>query len=241
MRHHGGVTIDVRPAAERFRSEYDGIVSRHSFSFATHYDPTNVGHALLVAHNDDVVAPGSGYASHPHRDLEIVTWVLEGGLRHEDSRGHAGVVVPGLVQRLSAGSGVLHSERNDASTGCAVRFVQMWVLPDEPGTAPSYAQHDAGSDLEGGGLVPLAGGGAPVTLGARGAVLYGARMAPGGTVTLPDAPAVHVFVARGGAELEGAGPLVEGDAVRLDDAGPRTVVAGAHGCELLAWAMPRAR
>lgn len=231
----------MRPADERFRSEYDGIVSHHSFSFATHYDPTNVGHALLVAHNDDVVAPGSGYATHPHRDLEIVTWVLEGGLRHEDSRGHAGVVVPGVVQRLSAGSGVLHSERNDAPTGGAVRFVQMWVLPDETGTEPTYAQHDAGSDLDGGDLVPLAGGGASVTLGASGAVLYGARVAPAGTVSLPDAPAVHVFVARGGAELEGAGPLGEGDAVRLDDAGPRAVTAGARGCELLAWAMPRTR
>lgn len=237
----GGVSIDVRPADERFRSEYDGIVSRHSFSFATHYDPTNVGYALLVAHNEDVLAPGSGYATHPHRDLEIVTWVLDGGLRHEDSRGHAGVLVPGVVQRLSAGSGVLHSERNDAPSGSAVRFVQMWLLPDEPGTEPSYAQHDAGSDLEGGALVPLAGDGAGVTLGTGGAVLYGARMAPGGTVTLPDAPAVHVFVARGGALLERAGPLGQGDAVRLDHAGPRVVTAGAHGCELLAWAMSSPR
>ncbi len=173
------MTTDVRRAADRFRTESDGIVSRHSFSFGAHYDPANVGHALLVAHNDDVVAPGSGYATHPHRDLEVVTWVLDGGLRHEDSRGNSGLVVPGLVQRLSAGSGVLHAERNDAATGTSVRFVQMWVRPDQPGGDPSYAQHDATTDLVGGGLVPLAGGGAPVTLGARGAVLYGARLTDG--------------------------------------------------------------
>ena len=231
------MTTDVRRAAGRFRTESDGIVSRHSFSFGSHYDPTNVGHALLVAHNEDVVAPGSGYATHPHRDLEIVTWVLDGGLRHEDSRGSAGLVVPGLVQRLSAGSGVQHAERNDAATGREVRFVQMWVRPDEPGGEPSYAQHDAGAELAGGGLVPLAGGAAPVPLGARGAALFGARLAASGTVTLPDAPAVHLFLARGGGDLEGAGPLDEGDAVRLDEAGPRRLVAGPRGCELLAWAM----
>jgi redox-sensitive bicupin YhaK (pirin superfamily) len=235
------VTTDVRRAADRFRTVADGIESRHSFSFGTHYDPANIAHALLVAHNDDVVAPGSGYGTHPHRDLEIVTWVLDGGLRHEDSRGHSGLVVPGLVQRLSAGDGVLHAERNDAGTGPSVRFVQMWVRPDEPGGEPSYAQHDATADLADGGLVPLAGDGSPVTLGARGATLSGARLATAGAVDLPDAPAVHLFVARGGAQLEGVGSLAEGDAVRLTDAGARRLVAGDAGAEILAWAMPRVR
>ena len=229
--------LEVRRAADRFVTETDGIVSRHSFSFGAHYDPADVGHALLVAHNDDVVAPGAGYDTHPHRDLEIVTWVLDGGLRHEDSHGAGGLVVPGLVQRLSAGSGVLHSERNDAATGASVRFVQMWLRPDEPGGDPSYAQHDAGTDLASGELVTLAGHGTPVSLRARGAVLHAARPRPGGTVELPDAPAVHLFVARGSAEVEGAGLVGEGDAVRLEHAGPRRVVAGTRGCELLAWAM----
>lgn len=231
------MSSDVRRSADRFRTDSDGIVSRHSFSFGAHYDPANIGFGLLVAHNDDSVAPGSGYETHPHRDVEIVTWVLEGGLRHEDSRGNTGVVVPGLVQRLSAGSGVLHSERNDAATGPSVRFVQMWVRPDEPGGEPSYAQHDATADLADGALVPLAGGEAAVPLGAQGARLYAARLAVGGTVTLPDAPAVHVFVARGGADLEGAGLLDEGDAVRLVAAGPRQLVARDAGVEVLVWAM----
>jgi redox-sensitive bicupin YhaK (pirin superfamily) len=232
------VSLEVRRAADRFVTETTGIVSRHSFSFGAHYDPGNVGHALLVAHNDDVVAPGAGYDTHPHRDLEILTWVLDGGLRHEDSRGDSGLVVPGLVQRLSAGSGVLHSERNDAATGASVRFVQMWLRPDEPGGEPSYAQHDAAPELAGGELVALAGTGTAVPLRAAGAVLHAARPGPGGTVALPDAPAVHVFVARGSAEVEDAGRVEEGDAIRLAHAGRRRVVAGPAGCELLVWAMP---
>jgi redox-sensitive bicupin YhaK (pirin superfamily) len=231
------VRLEVRRAADRFVTDADGIVSRHSFSFGAHYDPGNVAHALLVAHNDDVVAPGAGYGTHPHRDLEILTWVLDGGLRHEDSHGHGGLVVPGLVQRLSAGGGVLHSERNDAATGASVRFVQMWLRPDEPGGDPSYAQHDAGADLASGELVPLAGEGTPVPLRARGAVFHVARPRPGGAVELPDAPAVHVFLARGSAEVEGVGQVEEGDAVRLEHGGPRRVVAGPGGGELLVWAM----
>jgi redox-sensitive bicupin YhaK (pirin superfamily) len=237
------VSADVRRSADRFRTASDGIVSRHSFSFGAHYDPGNVGHALLVAHNDDVVAPGSGYGTHPHRDLEIVTWVLDGGLRHEDSRGHSGLVVPGLVQRLSAGSGVLHAERNDAGTGASVRFLQMWVRPDEPGGEPAYAQRDVAGALAAPGWVTIASGlarhreAAAVTLGAQGAALHVARLGAAGAAEVPDAPHVHLFVARGSAELESAGTLDEGDAVRLTGAGPRRFVAGADGAELLAWEM----
>ncbi len=130
--------IDVRRGGERFETTTDWLTSRHSFSFGQHYDPDNVGHAVLVAHNDDVVAPGHGYDLHPHADLEIVTWVLAGSLVHEDSHGHSGVLTPGVVQRLSAGSGVQHSERNDAPGAAEpTRFVQMWVRPDESGLTPS--------------------------------------------------------------------------------------------------------
>ena len=235
--------VDVRRAADRFSTAADGILSRHSFSFGSHYDPGNVGHALLVAHNDDVIAPGSGYGTHPHRDLEILTWVLDGGLRHEDSRGTAGVVVPGVAQRLSAGRGVLHAERNDAATGPSVRFVQMWVLPDAPGAEPSYARLDVGTSLDGGGLVTVASGmvrdreAAAMPIGAGGAALHVARPAAGGTVVLPEAPHVHLFVARGAVDLEEAGRLDEGDAARLTDAGARRVVAGPAGAEVLAWEM----
>ncbi len=228
--------IDVRRAGERFTTTADGITTRHSFSFGAHYDPANVGFAELVALNDDVVAPGAGYGTHPHVDLEIVTWVLSGSLVHEDSHGHSGVVRPGLAQRLSAGSGVLHSERNDApGASVPTRFVQMWVRPDEPGLDPTYDQGDLGGLT---GLVPLASGihglDAAVRLNASGAALHVARLADGGSVLVPDAPHVHLFVTRGAVDLEEAGRLGEGDAARLTGAGARRLTA-AGPAEALLW------
>ena len=201
--------IDVRRAAERFTTTADRLTSRHSFSFGSHYDPGNVGFAVLVAHNEDLVAPGAGYDTHPHQDTEIVTWVLDGSLAHQDSRGHAGVLHPGIVQRMSAGSGVQHSERNDApGASVPTRFVQMWLRPDEAGLEPSYAQHDVGAAR---GLVPLVSGvpgvDASVSIATRGAALFVARLSAGESVVLPDAPHLHVFVARGAVILEGAGRL----------------------------------
>lgn len=239
------MAVEVRRAGERFSTTSDRLTSRHSFSFGAHYDPANVGHALLVAHNDDLVEPGGGYDTHPHQDLEIVTWVIEGALRHEDSRGNAGLVVPGLAQRLSAGSGVLHAERNDpvSAQGRPVRFVQMWVLPDDLGGDPSYAQQEVGDALGDGGLLTLASGlprdreSAAVPIRQRHAALHVARLGAGQVVELPDAPYVHVFLARGAADLEDAGRLVEGDTARLTAAGARRVTAGDDGCELLAWEM----
>ena len=231
--------IDVRRAADRFTTTTDWLTSRHSFSFGPHYDPANVGHAVLVAHNEDVVAPGTGYGTHPHADLEIVTWVLEGSLVHEDSRGNAGVIHPGLAQRMSAGSGVLHSERNDApGVTTPTRFVQMWVLPDESGLRPSYEQREVPS---GRGLTPLASGvrglDAAVRVHTSGAALHLGRLAPTESVTLPDAPHLHVFVARGAVDLEGAGPLDEGDAARFTgDGGPRLTARA--DAEVLVWGLP---
>ncbi|MGA8210383.1 MAG: pirin family protein [Nocardioidaceae bacterium] len=221
---------DVRRSADRFTTRGAGLRSRHSFSFGAFYDPANVGHAALVAHNEDRVAPGSGYDLHPHADVEVVTWVLEGSLVHTDSTGVSGQVVPGLAQLLSAGSGVLHSERNDApGTAVATRFVQMWVRPDESGLRPSYAQGDVASLLVPGSLVPLVSGvpglDAAVGLHTRGAALHVARLAPGQRVALPDAPHLHVFVTRGAVDLEDAGLLEEGDAVRFAGAGSRWVRA----------------
>jgi redox-sensitive bicupin YhaK (pirin superfamily) len=234
-----GLVIDVRRAADRFTTTNDWLVSRHSFSFGRHYDPTNVAHAVLVVLNDDVVAPGHGYDTHPHADIEIVTWVLGGSLVHEDSRGNTEVLHPGLVQRISAGRGVLHSERNDAAGAQApTRFVQMWLTPDEPGLDPSYAQHEAG-DLT--GLVPLVSGirglDAVLDIHTAGSALHVARLPPGDVVELPDAPRLHVFVARGAVLLEGAGRLDEGDAARFTaEGGPRLSAVG--DAEVLVWQLP---
>ena len=132
--------VDVRRAADRYRTRIPWLDSHHSFSFGPHYDPANTHHGLLLVNNDDVVAPGTGFDTHPHRDMEIVTWVLRGSLVHQDSTGHAGVIYPGLAQRMSAGTGILHSEKNDSwrlqgdRHVDPVHFVQMWVVPDATGT-----------------------------------------------------------------------------------------------------------
>jgi quercetin 2,3-dioxygenase len=228
--------IDVRRADDRFATRTDRLTSRHSFSFGEHYDPANVGFAALVAHNDDAVGVGAGYDTHPHTDTEIVTWVLEGSLVHRDSLGGSHVLGPGAVQVLSAGTGVLHSERNDAPGAARpTRFVQMWVRPDESGLTPSYSQRVV---VGGNGLLPLASGlggvEAPVRIHTAGAALHVARVEPGAPVALPDAPRLHVFVARGSVELEGAGRLDGGDAVRLTDDGGRALRAVGRA-EVLVW------
>ncbi|TDD70765.1 pirin family protein [Jiangella aurantiaca] len=234
-----GPAVDVRRAGDRSATPGDGVVSRHSFSFGPHYDPGNVGFGLLVVANDDVAAPGGGYPVHPHRDVEIVTWVLSGALVHEDTTGHGGELVPGVVQRMSAGRGVRHSE---LAAGAGARFVQMWVPPGVPGADPSYGQADVTADLAGGGLVPMVSGlrrhagDVAVGLGQPAAALHVARLRAGDRVTLPSAPFVHVYVARGTADVETAGRLDEGDAVRFTDEGGRTVTAHA-AAELLVWEM----
>ncbi len=243
--------VEVRRAGERFRTTTGWLTSSHSFSFGTHFDPDNTGFGVLVASNDDVVAPGTGFDTHPHRDLEIVTWVLRGSLVHQDSGGHSGVLHPGLAQRMSAGTGILHSERNDSwrLTGGPehaepAHFVQMWVLPDEPGLTPGYQQRDIGADLAGGGLLPVASGrkgqDAAIRINQRDATLYAARLEPGAAVRLPGAPYTHLFVAVGTADLEGT-QLGTGDAARIRDAGGHRLTAGPGGAEVLAWSMHATR
>jgi hypothetical protein len=239
--------VDVRRAAERAATKISWLDSKHSFSFGRHYDPANTHHGLLLVNNDDVVAPNTGFETHPHQDMEIVTWVLQGSLVHQDSTGHAGVIYPGLAQRMSAGRGILHSEKNDAwkveperSTDAPVHFVQMWVVPDESGIEPGYQQLEIGDELLRGGLVPVASGregdDAAIRIRNRDAALFAARLQPGQDVLLPEAPYLHLFVARGAVQLEGAGSLLAGDAVRFTATGGQRVTA-TEDAELLVWEM----
>ncbi|GAA3147582.1 pirin-like bicupin family protein [Planomonospora alba] len=240
--------IDVRRATERFATEAGWLDSKHSFSFGRHHDPANTHHGLLLVNNDDVVRAGTGFDTHPHRDMEIVTWVLQGSLVHQDSEGHNGVIYPGLAQRMSAGTGILHSEKNDSwrLSGDVhhepVHFVQMWVVPDETGITPGYEQLEIDAELLGGGLVPVASGmaehdgAAAIRIKNRYAALHAARLAPGRSVQLPEAPFLHLFVPRGTVTLEGAGALAAGDAVRLTATGGQKVTA-AEPAEILVWEM----
>jgi len=149
--------IDIRRASERFHTEIDWLDSWHSFSFADHYDPKNTHHGLLRVLNDDVIAAGGGFGTHPHRDMEIVTWVLEGALEHRDSEGNQGVITRDVAQRMSAGTGIRHSEVNASKTE-PVHLLQMWVPPDAFGDPPGYEQRDVSNDIQPDTLFPLASG-----------------------------------------------------------------------------------
>lgn len=239
--------LRIQRAGDRFLTAVEGITTRHAFSFGQHYDPDNVGFGTLLAHNDESLLAGRGFDDHPHRDTEIVTWVLSGSLLHEDSTGEFGVVYPGLVQRLSAGSGVVHAERNDAYRldptlpSVPVRFVQSWVRPDQSGLVPAYAQQEISAASLARDWVPAASGGhrdAAVTLGSAASTLWVTRVAPGDVRRLPEAAYVHLFVATGQIEVDEAGVLDEGDALRVR--GPVALkIIGRRRSELLVWGMDR--
>lgn len=246
--------VDVRRAGDRQHTDIEWLDSRHSFSFGRHYDPGNTHFGLLLVSNDDVVKSGLGFELHPHRDMEIVTWVLEGSLVHQDSEGNNGLIYPGLAQRMSAGTGILHSEKNDSWTlegekhDQDVHFVQMWVPPDTRAVEPGYEQLDISDalgpvDAGSGDLVVVASGmpahreNRAISIRQQCAALYAARLRPGDDVTLPTAPFAHVFVARGSVDLEGSGVLATGDAARITVSEGRRTTAGSEGAEVLVWAM----
>ncbi|MCV7154098.1 pirin family protein [Mycolicibacterium pyrenivorans] len=252
--------VDIRRADDRAATKIAWLDSKHSFSFGGHYEPENTHHGLLLVNNDDIVKPGTGFDTHPHRDMEIVTWVLRGSLVHQDSTGHSGVIYPGLAQRMSAGRGIMHSEKNDSWTLTGeqshpavdssgkrliaepVHFVQMWVVPDEAGVTPGYQQLEIDDELLRGNLVTIASGmpehrdAAAIGIRNRYAALHGARLQPGQSVELPEAPYLHLFVPRGEVVLEDAGPLLEGDAVRFTASGGQRVTATGPA-EILVWEM----
>lgn len=233
--------MDVRRAVARAATRSERIVSRHCFAFGPHYEPDNLGFGVLVAHNEDTIDPHGGYDTHPHRDMEIVTWVLSGALEHRDSAGHSGIVVPGTLQQMSAGSGVRHSERAAASD--PLHMVQMWVRPSVLGVPPSYGQIDLVPALAGGALVLAASGrlgeGPGLRLQQPDAQMFLARLTGGGAVEMPSAPLTHLFLARGAAVLETDGPatrLGAGDAVRLIRAQGERLTA-LEPTEIIVWAL----
>ncbi|MGW0928686.1 pirin family protein [Streptomyces sp. NPDC002644] len=225
--------MDVRRADDRYPGGEPGagITTRHAFSFGPHYDPDNLGFGPLVAVNEERLEPGAGFDEHPHRHVEIVTWVLEGELTHRDSGGRERRVRPGDLQHLGAGSGVRHVERNDGSVPC--RFLQMWLAPreDVPGE-PAYR------------LVRELRTGA-YELPEAGAVLHIHRLAAGDNVALPWAGSeagsragsaggsLYVHLASGELRVGGE-PLTAGDAARITGEGVLTAEAAAPA-EFLVW------
>lgn len=192
----------VRRAAERFVTRTPGVETRHCFSFGRHYDPAHVGHGRLVLHDEHLLAPGAGFGPHPHRDVDVVSWVIEGTLRHE----HDGRVVQlpaGGLQRMTAGTGVVHAERAGEQ---GARFVQLWLAAG-PGAAPAYEQAVAGDLAE---VLPG---------------VHAGRLS--GVALLPEAPRAHVYVAAGGCTLAGV-RLQEGDSARLTGSGAQELVGQAQ-------------
>ncbi len=230
--------IDVRRKDDRFETNASWLDSHHSFSFGRHRDPKNTHHGLLLVNNDDIVRPGFGFETHPHRDMEIVTWVLSGEIEHKDSQGNEGIIYPGLAQRMSAGRGIWHSEKNP-SKSIDAHFIQMWVLPDTERIDPGYEQLDVNSELDKGGLVPVASGKGhdhAISIRQAGAALWAGRLSGRDRVNVPDAPHAHVFVAAGAVEFEGVGRLEAGDSVRLTAAGTPSITADVElGAEILIW------
>ncbi|HUR34965.1 MAG TPA: pirin family protein [Vicinamibacterales bacterium] len=211
--------VSIRRGDERGRTNWDWLDSRHSFSFGDYYDPSHVGYRTLRVINDDRVLPGAGFGAHPHRDMEILSYVLDGALEHRDSLGNGSVIRPGEIQHLRAGSGVVHSEYNPSPTEPA-HFLQIWIVPGERGLAPAYGQYK----FDGG-------------TAARGFVLLASRDGRDGSVALRqdvdlwvtrlDGPAARTFdirpgrsawvhVARGSVVVNGR-VLAEGDAASVSD------------------------
>ncbi|MEC4016173.1 pirin family protein [Streptomyces sp. H27-D2] len=216
--------MELRRAGARYLGgdAAQGIESRHAFSFAGFYAPQNVRFGLLTACNEERLAPGAGFEEHAHRDVEIVTWVVEGELTHRDSAGHESVVRPGDVQRLSAGGGVRHVERNDGAT--PLTFVQMWLHPSGFGGEPAYE------------VVRGIADGTPYAPARADALLHVRRLRDSERTALPDAPWAYAHVVRGAVTLAGE-RLTAGDAARVTDCVDLEASAAGGPAELLVWEM----
>lgn len=224
----------VRRASDRGHADHGWLDSFHTFSFADYYDPSHMGFRSLRVINDDTVAPGRGFGAHPHRDMEIISYVLDGSLAHRDSMGTGSVIRPGDVQRMSAGTGVVHSEFN-ASDREDVHFLQIWLIPERSGIAPGYEQKTFSAEDKAGRLRLVAssdGRDGSVTIHTD-ASLYAGVFGAGQAAELPLASGRHawVHVARGKVRVNGE-ELAAGDGLAISGE-PRVRLEGIDGGEAL--------
>jgi len=227
--------LTIRRASERGRSHTDWLESRHTFSFADYVDPRQMGFGPLRVINEDVVAPGRGFGRHPHRDMEILSYVLDGSLEHADSMGNGSVIRPGDVQRMTAGTGVVHSERN-ASPSEPVHFLQIWIQPARAGLAPGYEQKhfDAGALRNVFRLIAIGDGRDGSVTVHQDARLYAAALDAGAEATLglPAGRRAWIQVARGEATVNGQ-RFAAGDGASAERETELTIVGGSGETELL--------
>jgi redox-sensitive bicupin YhaK (pirin superfamily) len=226
--------VTLRKSLDRGYADHGWLKSFHSFSFAGYYDPAYMGWGNLRVINEDRVAPGAGFGTHGHRDMEIISYVVSGSLAHKDSMGNGTSIPPGDVQRMSAGRGVMHSEYNHAPDA-TTHFFQIWITPISTGITPSYEQKTFSDEDKRGRLRLVAsptGTGGSVTLHAD-ASMYAALLEEGETATLPLDPQrkACVHLVRGTLEVNGQS-LQAGDAALIDNE-PNVTLAGAKGAEVL--------
>lgn len=227
--------ITIRRSQERGGGDHGWLNTRHTFSFDSYYDPRHMHFRALRVINEDVVQPGEGFPTHPHRDMEIITYVLEGALQHKDSLGNGSIIRPGDGQRMSAGSGILHSEANASKTE-PVHLLQIWIMPESKGIKPGYEQKAFPEEEKRGKLKLIAAHG-----GQNGAVtvhqdvsLYVSLLDKQQTVEHALAPGRSAWlqVAKGAVELNGA-RLEQGDGAAISDEQKVSIAGAENGSEIL--------
>ena len=226
--------ITVRQSGQRGHANHGWLDSFHSFSFAEYYDAEFMGYGPLRVINEDRVQPGMGFGTHGHRDMEIISYVLDGQLSHQDNMGNGSVITPGDVQRMSAGRGVMHSEFTPSKTE-VVHFLQIWIEPSVRGIPASYEQSRVAADAKRGKWAMIAGpegSGAAVTIH-QDARIYATLLDGNETVTRPIAPGrrAYVHAARGSVKVNGVA-LAAGDAARIED-DAQVALAEGDGAEVL--------
>ena len=231
--------LEIRRSAERGHADHGWLDSRHSFSFADYFDPEHVQFGVLRVINEDRVAPGGGFGTHPHRDMEIISYVLSGQLAHRDSMGNGSVMVPGDVQRMSAGTGVLHSEMNASQTE-PVHFLQIWIRPDRNGIPPGYEQKRFTDEEKRGRLrLVVSPDGAADSVRIHQDARIHAGLFDGterATLEVPGNRRLYVHLVRGTLNVNGV-ELAAGDALKLADVETLTLANG-RDAEVLVFDLP---
>lgn len=232
--------INIIPSEQRFTAEHGWLTSHFSFSFAEYYDPSNMNWSAMRVLNDDTVQPGTGFGMHPHQNMEIVTYVIDGLLEHKDSMGNVGVVHPGEVQVMTAGTGVLHSEYNPSETE-PLHLLQMWFLPERKGLTPSWEQRQFSKEQQRNTLFPV------VSYDGRGETLsvhqemtiYLSNLEAGHELTHVQEPGrhMHLFVIKGAITLNGEHAMQVGDAARIADV-DRLTITSSVGAEFMLIDLP---
>lgn len=235
--------IRIYPAESRYSADHGWLHSKFSFSFAEYYDPNNQLFGPLRVFNDDIVQPGHGFGSHPHREMEIVSVVLKGELGHEDSTGKKEVIRPGEIQRMSAGTGIVHSEMNPSQTE-EVNFLQLWFLPAERGLTPSYEQKAYDMSKRKNNLLPVVsnqGLAEHVVHIHQDLTMYLSDLEANHTLVFEQAPDryTYVFVMEGALRLNGEAVLNRRDAARITDT-TKLEIEAAEGVSFMLIDLPSA-